>query len=85
MKSKIALLSDKSEKAIHSSPERILEIALEDFKSGEIKGRKMVLIFLNDQGENYNISTRMSGLRGTEQISLLEVVKSDIIADMGDT
>tara|TARA_R110000850_G_scaffold30542_1_gene84033 strand:+ start:230 stop:505 length:276 start_codon:yes stop_codon:yes gene_type:complete len=47
---------------------------------GEVEYNKCFVCLLNDEGEfNYSTGFRMSKLKGSEAVSLLEIIKSDLL------
>lgn len=82
MNSNVTNLADKSQDNRTWNPEQMLQKMLDDLRLGKTKAQKAIVILLDESNNCYNTTTRVSGLKSTEQVALLEIVKHDIITSM---
>ena len=83
----ITNISEKSRSSMTQSPEYILEQALKEVRSNEPrgafgKGKKMLILMLDDTDMKYEISWYNAGMKMSECISLSELAKSKFKEDM---
>jgi len=64
------------------SVEETLREMLADVESGEIGGKKVVAIALDDVGDNYEVCIRANNVRLSEIVCLLEYAKMLALEDM---
>ena len=85
MKPTVVKIGDYSGDAGHFSIKDSLEEAIERIgKEGAFeKGRKVMIVALDDTDECYNISFIQSGMRMSECITLCEVAKVEFLRQMG--
>lgn len=80
MKSNIINLSEVTGNAGFDSSETLLRKCLED---DVIETHKhALLIFLNNEDGAYDISFRNAGMRRSEMIALLEILKAQLVVDL---
>lgn len=65
------------------SPEQMLEDALAQVRRGERRGRKAVVIFLDESDDSYNVGWTQAGMKCSEMVGLAEVFKVDVLNEMG--
>lgn len=82
---KIVKMVDKSDDAGHWSPEDALRSALEDIgKRGAFeKGKKLLVLALDDSDGQYSISFRQAGMRMSECTALCEIAKDLFKKEIG--
>ena len=78
-------LFDYTEKSTMISPKQLLEKALSDMETDSIVDKlfknppKMVILYLNDIDDRYDVGFVQAQMKLSEIVGLLEIVKSDII------
>jgi len=67
------------------SPLQILNEALDNVvnESHSFKGKKMVIIALDDSDDEYNISMIQAGMKNSEMVSLFDIAKGISKEEMG--
>lgn len=84
MSGKVVRMADCTGNNTHVSPERLLEETLELVREGEIKSKRLVVLFLDTEDDAYDVRIRMAGgVRWSEIVSLVEVVKKIALSAMG--
>lgn len=83
-KNNITHISDFTNNALQITPAQLLQRAAVELEqmAGNPDGpqcTKMLLIMLDDRGNNYNTKVRNSGLSCSQEVALLEVVKERVI------
>ena len=81
--SNITLLADMNGSACSISPEQMLEQELIKVRDGRRRGTKAFVVFLDDSMDCYDIGWGNSGMRMSEIISLIEVLKIELAGEMG--
>lgn len=76
------LMADHSNSARHISPEQVLEEALRRLRSGEWKASQLMVIALNNGDGEFDFDWLQAGMRTSEIVALLEVVKASTLALM---
>jgi hypothetical protein len=74
-----------SKNAMAWSPKQVLEEAIAAIgeRGAFERGEKLIVIALDDTDGNYGASFIQSGMRSSEIIALLEVLKQEMLANMG--
>jgi tRNA uridine 5-carbamoylmethylation protein Kti12 len=60
----------------------MLEDAIKDYNNGDLKGKKAIVLHLDESSDCYAISYHQSGLKSSEILTLLEVAKIVILKEM---
>ena len=83
--SEIASLSEYSNNGKMRTPEQALKDTLADIgKRGAFeKGKKILIIGLDESEEQYFISWAQAGMKMSECLALLEVAKGRFLSEMG--
>jgi len=84
--SDIIKLADSANSGAYRSPEQMLIEALEEVRSGAWSGNKKMLILTVDEEDNqYSVNFMQAGMRMTQCISLCEVGKILFLTEMNYT
>lgn len=78
---KVVDLNDRVDDARFMTPKRLLEESAAECGVSDAfeKGRKLLVICLDDTDDQYNVSWRNAGLKTSEIVSLLEYLKDDMM------
>jgi len=78
-------LSDKTKDARHQSPEQCLNRALKDIgKVGALeKGSKILVICLDDNDDEYNITWYQAGMRMSQCVALARITEQCFMNELG--
>ena len=85
MTNDIILLGNHSNNAATISPEQCLQNCLENYvgKRGAFKkGKKLIVLALDDTEGEFNTNFTQAGMKNSEILALLTVMKSVILEDM---
>lgn len=74
MAAKITKLKDITNAAFQFTPEQVLEQTLDEYKAEELKGRKLLILSLDDT-EGYRVVVKTAGMDYFEAHQLIEFVK----------
>ena len=77
--SKVVYLSDVVEDNRFTPPVQLLHETIQEIEDGVCTPNKLVILMLDSTDEKYNVSYRMSNIRFSEVVSLLEVGKSSFL------
>lgn len=81
MKLKLVNLTKKDGNAKRFTPQDALQTVMDDYKSGHLKGTKIVIIALDDTEGSYHVDRTMAGLHGDEAVSVIEAAKYLILKE----
>lgn len=76
----IIKLNDKA-KNKPCKPEEILQEAIDDIKSGEIKCTKVLIVYVNAEDGKFTTGYYAANLKTYEAVAALECIKHDILED----
>lgn len=65
------------------TPEQMLEDALHEVRTGARTPNRAVVLFLEDEGEEYAVGYTLCNIQCSQTISLIEVVKTMMLKEMG--
>lgn len=84
MSKKIISLGEKTGRVDHSSPEMLLRDCLERLEpGGKWEGvDKLMVIALNDSDDGYLIESSQHGMKNSEVVAMLDVVKTSWRKDL---
>lgn len=82
---KISFIGELRNDASLMTPELVLRDAMQEFDVGQRWSGwpKVLVIALDDRDGNYRIGFTQAGLRCSEMVSLIEVLKVKMLAHMG--
>jgi len=84
MDNKLILLSEETSRGDLRSPADMLSEALDDHTSGEMSDNtKAMVLSLDNQNGEYNVTWYQAGMKCSEMLALLEVAKTKILQEMG--
>lgn len=83
MLNNVCHIGEKSNNAAHYTVEQMLEQALDEFQCNKIKGKKAIIVFLDDDNDRYDVKFRNAGLSCSQIIALAEVLKASALKHMG--
>ena len=76
-------MADKTNSSMHWSPEDVLVESLKRVRGGDWKGRKKILVLsIDDDDGTFLISELQSGMRLSQELSVLEFAKYCILKEM---
>ena len=78
----ISQLGERAEDNRMISLEAMLEQALADVRSGEIKANRALVLFLQDEDDDYDVCWRAANISCSEILALTEVAKSLALGKM---
>lgn len=81
--SSISSIVTRNKNALSWTVEDMLQDALADVQKGDVPNKKAIVIFLNTENGAYDVSHMQAGLRHSEIIPLLEIMKKSILEKMG--
>lgn len=79
----ISKISDHTGQARFVSREDILERALEEVRSGKQKGTKAIVVFLDDEGDKYDVRTLNAGIAAHDMLAIAQIMTTLCLQDMG--
>lgn len=84
MNDNVINLGEKTNNALHSSPESVLDDGLQRVMGGTWKDRsKVVVIALDDKDGDYNASWIQCGMKTSELLALFSIVQAMCLEEMG--
>lgn len=83
MSNEVIKFSEKSNSSFHWLPEDVLVEALKRVRSGEWEGRRKIIVLSVDDTEgSFTVSELQSGMRLSQEITVLEFAKHSILKEM---
>lgn len=64
------------------TPEQMLRSVLQEVESGQIPNKRMMVIFLDDSDDNYDVGYRAANISSSQVVALLSVVRQWAIDDL---
>lgn len=83
MKTPVTMLSDKAKDATRWTVKQMLEDASQSVDNGKYKNNKAIILFVNDDGNAYDVGFHQAGMTMSECIALVDITKSILKREMG--